>query len=204
MLGREGTQPSPAEAQTRVPSRHSLADDVVGLFSGTVLAGLGVYLLDHAGLITGQTAGAAFILARATGLDFAIIYFLINLPFYWIAWSRMGVVFTVRTMIAVGGLSLFMYLAPQFLPLGEVHPVVTVVVASIAIGMGLLALVRHRSSLGGGGILAYYIQEAYGVQAGWTHGYRRSHICGRTDVDRAGIGADFFSRRRCLERFPRP
>jgi len=154
-------------ARVRSPD-HTVADDAVGLITGVTLAGLGVHLLDHAGLITGQTAGAAFLIAYAAGLEFGLVYFAINLPFYWLAWSRMGATFTIRTVLAVGGLSLFAYFAPRFLPLGDVNPVVAAVVASIAIAMGLLALVRHRSSLGGGGILAFYLQDKYGFQAGWT------------------------------------
>ncbi len=34
-------------------------------------------------------------------------------------------------------------------------------------GMGVLALFRHRSGVGGVNILALYLQDAYGIRAGW-------------------------------------
>ncbi|MDT4873971.1 hypothetical protein FQZ97_1092440 [compost metagenome] len=33
--------------------------------------------------------------------------------------------------------------------------------------MGVLALFRHRSGVGGVNILALYLQDAYGIRAGW-------------------------------------
>ena len=34
-------------------------------------------------------------------------------------------------------------------------------------GLGLLALFRHRTGLGGVNILALYLQETHGIRAGW-------------------------------------
>jgi uncharacterized membrane-anchored protein YitT (DUF2179 family) len=34
-------------------------------------------------------------------------------------------------------------------------------------GMGVLSLFRHRSGVGGVNILALYLQDAYGIRAGW-------------------------------------
>ena len=42
---------------------HSVLDDVQGLGLGVFLCGLGMHVLTHVGLITGQTAGIAVIVS---------------------------------------------------------------------------------------------------------------------------------------------
>ena len=44
------------------PTRHTPVEDVQGVFSGSLVAALGLYFLASAGLLTGSTAGVAFIL----------------------------------------------------------------------------------------------------------------------------------------------
>ena len=96
--------------------RHSRSEDVQALLSGTLLIALGVAMFKHTGLLTGGTAGLAFLLHYATGIAFGKLFFLINLPFYWIAWRRMGRVFTLKTFAAVALLSLFTELQPHSRP----------------------------------------------------------------------------------------
>lgn len=88
------------------PHRHSLFEDAQGLVTGTLFVALGLVLLRQAGLLTGGTAGIAFVLHYATGWRFGPLFFAINLPFYWLAWHRMGARFTIKTFCAVALLSL--------------------------------------------------------------------------------------------------
>jgi uncharacterized membrane-anchored protein YitT (DUF2179 family) len=44
------------------PPRHSLLDDAQALLTGTLFVALGLVLLRQAGLVTGGTAGIAFVL----------------------------------------------------------------------------------------------------------------------------------------------
>jgi len=69
---------------------HTRFEDVQALLTGTLFISLAVTLFNRAGLLTGGTAGLAFLLHYATGIGFGKLFFLINLPFYWIAWRRMG------------------------------------------------------------------------------------------------------------------
>ncbi len=43
----------------------------------------------------------------ATHLPFGVVFFVINLPFYWLSVRRMGAAFTLKTFCAVGLVSLF-------------------------------------------------------------------------------------------------
>ena len=77
--------------------RHSRFDDAQAIFSGTLFVAIAMMLFGQAGLLTGGTAGVAFLLHYATGVSFGKVFFLVNLPFYWFAWRHMGRTFTVKT-----------------------------------------------------------------------------------------------------------
>ena len=147
-------------------AKHSLFEDAQGVFTGTVLASLGVMLLAKAGLLTGGVAGMAFLLHYAFGWSFGLGFFVINLPFYWLAYKRLGLAFTLKTVCAIGLLALLSEYQPKLLDIASVHPIWAAMLGGLLIGMGMLALFRHRASLGGVGILALYLQDKFGWRAG--------------------------------------
>jgi len=102
--------PPLARSPAAAPGRHKLHEDAQALLTGTLFVALGVVLFGHVGLLTGGTAGLAFLVHYATGWSFSAVFFLINLPFYALAWRRMGARFTVKTFVAVGLLSLLAHL----------------------------------------------------------------------------------------------
>jgi uncharacterized membrane-anchored protein YitT (DUF2179 family) len=152
---------------TSSSDRHSLFDDAQGLVAGSMLAVLGVSLLSSAGLLAGGTAGMAFLLHYATGWSFGLCFFAVNLPFYYLAFRRLGPAFTVKTFVAIALTSVLSEIAPRFIGLSHVDPVAGGLFGGLVIGAGMLALFRHRASLGGIGILALYIQERFGWRAGF-------------------------------------
>ena len=94
---------------------HSLLEDAIAIFTGVTLISVGVALFTSAGLLTGGTAGLAFLLHYAAGWGFGKVFFVINLPFYWLALRKFGKAFALKTFIAVALLSLLTELQPQFL-----------------------------------------------------------------------------------------
>jgi uncharacterized membrane-anchored protein YitT (DUF2179 family) len=72
------------------PAAHSIAEDVLALFIGTLFVSFGIALFKNAGLLTGSTAGLAFLIHYLTGLPFGALFFVINVPFYYFAFMRMG------------------------------------------------------------------------------------------------------------------
>lgn len=146
--------------------QHTPFDDAQGLLAGTLFVALGVLLFRHAGLVTGGTAGIAFVLNYAVGLPFGAAFFAVNLPFYWLAWRRMGRRFTLKTFVAVGLLSLLAELVPQLMTLHSVQPAFAAVGGGLLMGAGLLMLFRHRASLGGLNVLVLWLQDTRGWRAG--------------------------------------
>ncbi|MBD3765333.1 MAG: YitT family protein [Rhodobacterales bacterium] len=147
--------------------RHTILDDAQGLIFGTLMCALGLQFLTHAGFITGQTAGAALVISYATGWGFGPVFFAINLPFYWLGYRRIGLAFTVKSLIAVSLLSALAQLMPRYLDFSVLHPALAGVLFGFVTGAGLLALFRHGASLGGIGIVALMVQDRTGFRAGW-------------------------------------
>lgn len=148
--------------------RHTRLEDAQGLVFGSAMAALGLGFLQHLGLVTGQTAGLALLIALSTGLDFGPVFFAVNLPFYWLAWTRLGPAFTIKTFLSVALVSAMSWALPQVLVFETVQPVVGSVLAGMVSGAGLLALFRHGASLGGVGVLAVWLQDRVGLRAGYT------------------------------------
>ncbi|ANF82245.1 hypothetical protein A3K93_08580 [Acinetobacter sp. NCu2D-2] len=148
------------------PLRHSYMDDSLALFSGTLFVGITLILYEQAGLLTGSTAGIAFVIHYATGWSFSLVYFVINLPFYWFAWTQLGRAFTIKTFISVALLSLLTYVVPHYLKISYLHPMFAAIAGGLMLGTGVLFLARHQSSLGGATIISLYLQEKVGMSAG--------------------------------------
>ncbi|MBC8717804.1 YitT family protein [Ochrobactrum sp. Marseille-Q0166] len=147
--------------------RHRLYEDAIAMLIGTSLIALGITLYSQATLMTGSTAGIALLIHYATGIGFGLLYFVINLPFYFFAAKRMGWPFTIRTFIAVALLSLFAKIIPLSVDFSSINPLFAALMGGTLMGMGVLALFRHRSGVGGVNILALYLQDAHGIRAGW-------------------------------------
>ena len=150
------------------PAKHGLLDDAQGLLYGSFMAAFGIVILTQLGFVTGQTAGLAVLICYATGWSFGPVFFVINLPFYWLGWQRMGPAFVAKTFIAVALLSVFSTLLPQYMSFQNLHPAVGAVLFGFASGSALLALFRHGASLGGVGVVALWLQDRTGFKAGWT------------------------------------
>ena len=147
-------------------ARHRPHEDVQALVTGTLFVALGIVLFQHAGLLTGGTAGIAFLIHYASGIEFGLAFFVVNLPFYAFAWWRMGPAFALKTFAAVSLLSLFTHGLPGGLVIARIEPALAAVLGGLLCGAGMLILFRHRASLGGLNVLVLYLQERWGWRAG--------------------------------------
>lgn len=148
------------------PPRHSLFDDLQALLTGTLFVALGLMLFRQAGLMTGGTTGIALLLHQAVGWRFGPLLFLINLPFYALAWRRMGPRFVAKTVAAVTLLAWLSEVMPGWLHLAWVAPPFAALGGGLLIGAGFIILFRHQASLGGLNVLVLWLQARYGWRAG--------------------------------------
>ena len=163
--------PAPSAAVAGAPAApvavpHTLTEDAVAIFTGVLLISVGIAFFSSAGLLTGGTAGLAFLLHYATGIGFGKIFFVLNLPFYWLALRKLGRAFTLKTFAAVLLLSVVTEWQSQFLQFARLQPLYAAIAGGLITGTGFLVLFRHRCSLGGVGIAALYLQDRYGWRAG--------------------------------------
>lgn len=124
------------------------------------------YFISPGRCLTGGTAGMAFLIHYATHLPFGVVFFVINLPFYWLSVRRMGAAFTLKTFCAVGLVSLFSDLHGYFIHVDRLNPYYATLFGNIMVGIGFVVLFRHKASLGGVNILALYLQDKSGIRAG--------------------------------------
>lgn len=165
--------PPPAAAPAAVEPLADLAirshtpfEDAQAIFTGTLFVSLALILFAQVGLLTGGTAGAAFVLHYATGVSLGKLFFLINLPFYWFAWTRMGREFTLKTFVSIALLSVMTEFSPKLFAIDRIHPAYAAILGGALLGSGCLFLARHRASLGGATIVSLYLQKAKGWRAG--------------------------------------
>jgi uncharacterized membrane-anchored protein YitT (DUF2179 family) len=149
-----------------LPTRHTNFEDAQALVTGTLFVALGIAMYARVGLLTGGTAGLAFLVHYATGWRFGAVFFVINLPFAGFALRAMGTRFTVKTFVAVALLSAFTELAPRVVRFDWLQPAYAAVMGGFLIGAGLLILFRHQASLGGLNVLVLWLQQRYGWRAG--------------------------------------
>ncbi len=146
---------------------HRLHEDIIAGFTGILIVALGIAFLSKATLLTGGTAGLALLLQYATGFEFGPLFLVVNLPFYALSILRMGWKLTIRTFLAVLLVSYLTKLTSTWIGIDYLQPIYAAVAGGTLIGLGLLILFRHRTSLGGINILALYAQERYGLRAGY-------------------------------------
>ncbi|WP_241649150.1 YitT family protein [Paenirhodobacter populi] len=147
---------------------HTPLEDAQGLLFGGAMAAFGIVMLTHMGFITGQIAGLAVLISYVSGWQFGPVFFVLNLPFYWFGYKRMGPAFVLKTFISVALLSGLSMVLPHFVQFGRIDPLVGAIFYGFISGSALLALFRHGASLGGVGIMGLYLQDRTGFKAGWT------------------------------------
>ncbi|RXJ04098.1 YitT family protein [Anaerobacillus alkaliphilus] len=137
------------------------------IFLGCAITSFGVILLQHSNVVTGGTAGLSLSASYLFGLPFAVLFFIINLPFYIFSVLRMGWKFTLSTVFAVTTLSV-MTGVDQWLPHFTLPMWFGAIAGGFVIGIGLSLLFINGASLGGFNILALFLQKRYGSNPGKT------------------------------------
>ncbi len=146
---------------------HTAVEDAQGLSIGVFLCAFGLSVLSQLGFMTGQTAGLALVLAYLGGWSFGWVFFLVNLPFYWLAQRRLGWEFTLKSAGCVTALSVLVELIPRWFAVDRIDPLFGTILFGCTVGLGLLAVFRHKGSLGGIGVVALMIQDSTGFRAGY-------------------------------------
>ncbi|WP_070968581.1 YitT family protein [Vibrio sonorensis] len=146
--------------------KHSYKEDWIAILTGSFLVAQGIFFLKSASLLTGGTAGLALLVDQLIPLSFGTLYFAINLPFYVMAWKRFGYQFAINSAISGALVSVIADHLYLVITLETVNEIYCAVAGGLLMGLGMLILFRHRSSLGGFNVMCLYIQDKFGISVG--------------------------------------
>ncbi|MEF1175306.1 YitT family protein, partial [Vibrio sinaloensis] len=119
-----------------------------------------------ASLLTGGTTGLALLVSQFVSISFGTLYFIANCPFYLLAWKRFGARFAFNSAISGALVSVFADHLYLVISLDTINEVYCAVAGGLLMGLGMLILFRHRSSLGGFNVLCLFIQDKFGISVG--------------------------------------
>ncbi|MFN7967421.1 MAG: YitT family protein [Acidobacteriota bacterium] len=125
---------------------------------GVASAGMGLkgFLL-ASNFIDGGVTGVSMLLAKATGFPLAVWLPLVNLPFVAVGYRLMGLAFAIRSVIAIGSLTLALAVVP--FPEVTQDLLLTAVFGGFFIGAGIGLAVRGGAVLDGTEIAALLISR---------------------------------------------
>lgn len=164
------------------PQRHNAREDIYGVTTGCMMLALGVHLLHQAHLITGGVAGLALLLSYALPATPGTLFAVLNLPIFLIFWRSQGVFYTIRSVIATLAISGIITLVAHEIVITSVTPLAAAIIGGTVMGMGLLAVTRHGTAVGGSTMIARWLS----VKKGWNFG--RLMMAGDAMI----IGSSFF------------
>ncbi|MGL6315907.1 YitT family protein [Vibrio sp. WXL103] len=148
--------------------KHTNKEDWIAMVTGTFLVAQGVFFLQNAQLLTGGTTGLALLLSQLMPLSFGVLYFSCNVPFYLMAWQRFGRRFAINSAISGGLVSIFADHLHLVIAIDQINQVYCAIAGGLLMGLGMLILFRHRSSLGGFNVFCLYVQDRFGISVGKT------------------------------------
>ncbi len=164
---RKNPRMSSRESAATAEARHSAFDDVLAILTGTAVASTGLFLLKSGVVVTGGTAGLSLLLSYATRQSFALVFIVVNTPFFALALWKKGWVFTLRTIASVLLVSGLSHIHASAFGSLVLPPLYASLVGNALAAVGVLILFRHRASLGGFNIIALLAQERLGWRAGY-------------------------------------
>ncbi|MGN6416051.1 MAG: YitT family protein [Pseudobacter sp.] len=139
--------------------------DAVLIIIGILSAGFGLksFLLPVK-FIDGGATGLSLLTSALTGWPLALIIGLINIPFILIGYRQIGKVFTIKTVLAIVGLSLCLALVDY--PIVTSDKLLVAVFGGFFLGAGIGFAVRGGGVLDGTEILAIYLSRKTGTTIG--------------------------------------
>ncbi|MFB9842761.1 YitT family protein [Mucilaginibacter ginsenosidivorans] len=132
--------------------------NVILILLGILSVGMGLkgFLLSS-NFIDGGVTGVSMLLAETTGIPLSILIFVINVPFLFLGYRRLGTAFAVKGALAIMGLSLCL----AFISFPDVthDKLLTAVFGGFFIGVGIGLAIRSGAVLDGTDIAALLVSK---------------------------------------------
>ncbi|MFV8828311.1 YitT family protein [Alkalihalobacterium sp. APHAB7] len=137
------------------------------IIAGLLITSLGLRILAIHQFTFGGTAGVATILDFLTTWSWGILFFLVNLPFFVISIQKLGMRFTISSLVSITAISFL----SEWFQVFQVTPFpdwLATIVGGLFIGIGVTLVLNNGSSLGGIHILALYLDQRFKINRGIT------------------------------------
>ena len=126
---------------------------------------LEVFLVPN-NIIDGGIVGVSIILSYLTKVNLGLLIFLINIPFFLLAFNKIGKKFVIQTFYAIGMLSLFVNLIAAN-PHPETHDLLlSTVFGGMILGFGVGLVLKNEGSLDGTEIMSLVLSKKFGFSVG--------------------------------------
>ncbi|GAK14304.1 membrane protein [Geomicrobium sp. JCM 19039] len=126
---------------------------------------MGIQLTNLADLATSGAAGLSLTLIELINLPFTVMFFIINLPFFILALWKLGVFYTLHSLLSVTlvtGISAGL----QTIPIQDISVYSGSILGGFLVGAGAVVIFLSQSSMGGATILAVYLQQRNAIDPG--------------------------------------
>jgi uncharacterized membrane-anchored protein YitT (DUF2179 family) len=132
--------------------------DTILILLGILSAGMGLkgFLLSSH-FIDGGVTGISMLISDVTKLPISILIFVINVPFLWLGYRKLGLGFAIRSTLAIAGLSIC--LALVHFPDVTHDKLLTAVFGGFFIGVGIGLAMRGGAVLDGTEIAALLVSK---------------------------------------------
>lgn len=127
---------------------------IIGIFSAAM--GLKGFLLSSH-FIDGGVTGISMLLADISHIPIAILIFVINVPFMWLGYRKLGLLFAVKSTVAIAGLSVCLALVS--FPDVTHDKLLTAVFGGMFLGTGVGLSIRSGAVLDGTEIAALLLSK---------------------------------------------
>lgn len=142
-------------------SAKSLTNTTIGVLFA-VLALKGFMVPNN--FLDGGVTGISILFRVIFGIDISFFLILLNLPFIYVGYIKIGKTFAVQTLIAVLMVSLLMKILP--VPLVTEDKVLIAVFGGFLIGLGIGFVIKGGAVIDGLEVIAEYTTKKYGLTSG--------------------------------------
>ena len=126
---------------------------------------LEVFLVPN-NIIDGGIVGVSIILSYLTKINLGLLIFVINIPFFFLAFNKIGKKFVIQTFYAIGMLSLAVNIfTSHHLPVTH-DLLLSTVFGGIILGTGVGLVLRNEGSLDGTEIMSLVLSKKFGFSVG--------------------------------------
>ncbi len=144
----------------------SIIRKILGLTIGAIIysAGLNLFLIPNH-IIDGGITGISLLVQALTGVPFSLLIVVLNLPFFYLGYRRLGAGLAVSSTYAIVVLSLFSSIFEEMKP-ATTDPFLSTIFGGIIIGIGVGIVIKSGGSTDGTEIVAIWMDNRTSFSVG--------------------------------------